>query len=71
MVLLSTAREALTIPSAALQRGANGLFTWVIGADDKAQMRPIKTGPLADDVTIVADGLDAGERVVTEGYYRL
>jgi membrane fusion protein, multidrug efflux system len=70
-VLLSTARDALTIPLSALQRGPNGLFAWVIGADDKAQMRPIKTGPPADDVAIVADGLDAGERVVTEGYYRL
>jgi multidrug efflux system membrane fusion protein len=69
--LLTTARGALTIPLAALQRGPNGLFTWVIGADDKAQMRPIKTGPPADDVAIVADGLQDGERVVTEGYYRL
>jgi multidrug efflux system membrane fusion protein len=70
-VRVSTADNALTIPLAALQRGPNGLFTWVIGADDKAQMRSIKTGPAADDVAIVADGLDAGERVVTEGYYRL
>jgi multidrug efflux pump subunit AcrA (membrane-fusion protein) len=43
----------------------------VIGADDKAQIRLIKMGPPADDVAIVVDGLDAGERVVTEGYYRL
>jgi multidrug efflux system membrane fusion protein len=70
-VLLSTARNALTIPLAAVQRGPTGLFTWVIGADDKAQMRPIKPGPPGDEVAIVADGLDAGERVVTEGYYRL
>jgi membrane fusion protein, multidrug efflux system len=70
-VLLSTAADALTIPLEALQRGPNGLFAWVVGADDKAQMRPIKTGPPADDVAIVADGLNAGERVVTEGYYRL
>jgi membrane fusion protein, multidrug efflux system len=70
-VLVDTAGNVLTIPLAALQRGPDGLFTWVVGADDRAQMRPIKTGPPADDVAIVADGLDAGERVVTEGYYRL
>jgi membrane fusion protein, multidrug efflux system len=70
-VRLSTAGNALTIPLAALQRGPNGLFTWVIEADDKAQVRPIKMGPPADDIAIVVDGLDAGERVVTEGYYRL
>jgi membrane fusion protein, multidrug efflux system len=70
-VLLATAANALTIPSPAVQRGPNGLFAWVIGVDDKAEMRPIKTGPPAHDVAIVTDGLDAGERVVTEGYYRL
>ena len=70
-VLLATETNALTIPSAALQRGPAGVFTWVVGADGKAQMRSLETGPPADDVTIVAAGLDAGERVVTEGYYRL
>jgi membrane fusion protein, multidrug efflux system len=70
-VLIDIAGNALTIPSAALQRGPNGLFTWVIGDDGNAQMRAIKMGPPADDIAIVADGLDAGERVVTEGYYRL
>ena len=70
-VLLGTESNALTIPSAALQRGPDGLFTWVVGSDGKAQMRPIKTGPPADETTIVADGIGVGERVVTEGYYRL
>jgi multidrug efflux system membrane fusion protein len=70
-VWLATEGNVVTIPSAALQRGPTGLFTWVIGDDGKAQMRPIKTGPPADEVVIVTAGLDAGERVVTEGYYRL
>jgi multidrug efflux system membrane fusion protein len=70
-VLLATESNVLTIPSTALQRGPGGLFTWVIGRDAKAQMRPIETGPTAEEVVIVAAGLDAGERVVTEGYYRL
>jgi hypothetical protein len=34
-------------------------------------MRPIKTGPPADETIIVADGIGVSERVVTEGYYRL
>jgi membrane fusion protein, multidrug efflux system len=70
-VLLGTESKALTIPTAALQRGPAGLFTWVVGLDGKAQMRPIKTGPPADETIIVADGIGVGERVVTEGYYRL
>lgn len=70
-VLLGTESNALTIPPTALQRGPNGLFTWVVGPDGKAEMRPIKTGPTADETTIVADGIGVGERVVTEGCYRL
>jgi multidrug efflux system membrane fusion protein len=68
---LATESSALTIPSTALQRGPNGLFTWVVGTDQKAEMRPIRTGPPTDALTIVTGGLDAGEHVVTEGYYRL
>ena len=70
-VLLATESNVLTIPSTALQRGPSGVFAWVIGGDGKAQMRPIETGPAADEVVIVIAGLDAAERVVTEGYYRL
>ena len=70
-VLLATERDALTIPATALQRGPTGLFAWVIGSDGKARMRPIEAGPAANEVTIVTAGLDPGEQVVTEGYYRL
>jgi multidrug efflux system membrane fusion protein len=70
-VLLATEGNVVTIPSTALQRGPAGLFTWVIGEDGKAQMRSIETGAPTDEVVIVTAGLNAGERVVTEGYYRL
>ena len=69
-VLVETRHDALTIPASALQRGPQGLFTWVI-IDDKAQMRPIKVGPPTEEVTIVTAGLEAGESVVTEGQYKL
>jgi membrane fusion protein, multidrug efflux system len=70
-VLLATERNVLTMPATALQRGPAGVFAWVIGEDGKARMRPIETGPPANEVTIVTAGLDPGEQVVTEGYYRL
>jgi membrane fusion protein, multidrug efflux system len=70
-VLLNSENNVVTIPSTALQRGPDGLFTWVIGGDGKAQMRHIQIDPLAEEVTIVTAGLDAGEQVVTEGFYRL
>jgi membrane fusion protein, multidrug efflux system len=69
--LLNTETNVVTIPSTALQRGPAGVFTWVIGSDGKAQMRPIHMGPPTEEVTIVTAGLDVGEQVVTEGFYRL
>ena len=70
-VLFETRAAATTVPSVAVQRGPQGLFAWGIGADNAAQMRPITVGPPADDVTIVTTGVDVGDRVVTEGAYRL
>lgn len=70
-VLFETRAAATTVPSVAVQRGPQGLFVWGIGADNAAQMRPITVGPPADDVTIVTTGVEVGDRVVTEGAYRL
>ena len=70
-VLIETRRNEVTVPSAAVQRGPQGLFVWVIQTDGKALMRPIKIGPPADEVTIVTAGVNAGDRVVTEGVYKL
>jgi membrane fusion protein, multidrug efflux system len=70
-VLIETRRNEVTVPSAAVQRGPQGLFVWVIETDGKALMRLIKIGPPADEVTIVTAGVDAGDRVVTEGVYKL
>jgi membrane fusion protein, multidrug efflux system len=70
-VLVDTLVNAVTIPSAALERSQDGLFVWVIGKDDTAEMRPVTAGPSIGDMTVVASGLRAGERVVVSGQYRL
>ena len=70
-LLLDIRHDALVIPSVAVQRGPDGLFAWVVTGDGKVQMRPIKAGPVSGDVTIIASGLAEGDRVVTEGQYRL
>ena len=70
-VSLDTLRNAVVIPPSAVQRGPQGLFTWIITADDKAQPRPIEVGPSSGEVTVVTSGLEQGERVVTDGQYKL
>ena len=65
------ARNAVTVPPAAVQRGPRGSFVYVIGADDVAVRQPIKTGYEDEQGTIVLEGLKGGERVVTDGASRL
>jgi membrane fusion protein, multidrug efflux system len=64
-------RGVITIPPAAIQRGPDGIFTWVVTDGDVVQMRPITSGPTTGDSTIVTSGLSEGERVVVNGQYKL
>jgi multidrug efflux system membrane fusion protein len=70
-VSLETRSNALVIPPTAVQRGPQGLFTWVVTENDTAEPRPIEVGPSTKDLTVVTSGLSDGERVVTGGQYKL
>jgi membrane fusion protein, multidrug efflux system len=70
-VLVNMLKNAVTIPSAAVQRSSQGVFAWVVKPDDTVENRPIEAGPSAGDMTVVRNGLKAGERVVVSGQYRL
>jgi multidrug efflux system membrane fusion protein len=70
-LLLETRKDAVTIPSAAVQRGPNGLFAWVVNGDGKAEMRPLEVGATSGDTIIVTSGLTTGDRVVTDGQFKL
>ena len=54
-----------------MQRGPHGLFTWVVKPDNTVEPRPIQTGTTTGNDTIVTSGLNDGERVVTDGQYKL
>lgn len=70
-ILQQVARGATTIPSSALQRGADGFFVYVVDAGDVVRARPVVPGQIAGGRAIIERGLSAGERVVTAGQYRL
>lgn len=70
-VLASVHKQALTIPAAALQRGPDGMFAYVIGRDSTVSVRPIKVTLLDENTVIVDSGLQPNERVVTSNLYRL
>jgi len=70
-LLLELRHDVLTIPSPAIQRGPEGIFTWVVTANDTVEVRKIASGPTTGDQTIIASGLAEGERVVVDGQYKL
>jgi multidrug efflux system membrane fusion protein len=70
-LLLEIRKEAVVIPSVAVQRGPHGLFAWIVKTDNTVEPRPIATGTTTDERTIVTSGVAAGERVVTDGQYKL
>jgi multidrug efflux system membrane fusion protein len=64
-------KGAVTVPPAAVQHGPQGLYAWIVNADNKAEQRSIEATAVNGDVTIVTKGIAAGERVVVNGQYRL
>jgi membrane fusion protein, multidrug efflux system len=70
-LLLDTRRNSLTVPTSAIQRGPQGLYAWVITPEGTAEMRALKAGPTSNNLTIVESGLADGDRVVTDGHYKL
>jgi multidrug efflux system membrane fusion protein len=70
-VLLRKARAALTLPTAAVQLGPDGPFTYVVKADSTVEVRLLKIGEESGGMTVVNSGLAMNERVVTSNQYRL
>lgn len=62
--------NAKVIPTPALRRGPDGFFVYVIDGD-KARVRPVKPQQQDEDTAVIAEGLAAGERVITTGFARL
>ena len=70
-ILITTQKDAVTIPPVAVQRGPEGLYVWVIKPDNTAEKRTVTTQTVSDSIAIATKGLAAGERVVVNGQYRL
>jgi multidrug efflux system membrane fusion protein len=70
-LLLSIRNQALVVPAAAVQRGPQGTFVYVVAADQKVSARTVKLDIIEGETAVLSDGLRAGEEVVTEGQAQL
>jgi membrane fusion protein, multidrug efflux system len=69
-LLIETLREVVTIPTAAVQRGPNGTFVYVVN-EDAVAVRPVAVSQQDDTQAVVTSGLRAQDRVVTSGFARI
>jgi multidrug efflux system membrane fusion protein len=66
-LVLYTKKDAVLIPTAAIQTGQKGQYVYVITKDSAAEIRLITVGQEQADMTVVEHGLSAGERIVLTG----
>jgi membrane fusion protein, multidrug efflux system len=70
-LLLTVRTDVATAPGQVIQHGPNGMFAYVIKADQSVEQRPVKIGHSRDGVTVIEEGLMADELVVLDGQYKL
>lgn len=70
-LLVETVRDAVVVPAAAVQRGPDSSFVYVVQPDATVALRKVRTGAVQGDEVAVVDGLAADEQVVTDGIDRL
>ena len=64
-------KNALTVPSKAVQTGPNGQYVFVVRGDMSVEIKPVTVDRSTGDLSVIATGLSKGEKVVTQGQLRL
>jgi multidrug efflux system membrane fusion protein len=70
-LILETLKGAKLVPSSAVQIGQNGPYVFVIKDDSTLDLRQVKPGQRHGDLTVVTEGVKAGEKVVVSGQLQL
>jgi multidrug efflux system membrane fusion protein len=70
-LLIDTLKQVVVIPTGAVQRGPNGTFVYIVKDDSTVAVRPITVQKQDETQTVVKNGLEPDERVVTTGFVRL
>ncbi|MBY0611530.1 MAG: efflux RND transporter periplasmic adaptor subunit [Beijerinckiaceae bacterium] len=70
-VLVKTLRDAVVVPTSAVQRGPSGPFVYVVGDDNKVTLRTVMVGQQSETQSVINSGIAPPQRVVTTGFTRL
>jgi len=70
-LLLETRKDATVIPAAAVQRGPQGSYVYVVKPDKTAEVRPVNIAITEGNLAEIASGISPNETVVTDGQDKL
>ncbi|OQS45950.1 MdtA/MuxA family multidrug efflux RND transporter periplasmic adaptor subunit [Chromobacterium violaceum] len=68
---LGVRKDAVVVPTAAVQLGKMGNYVYTVGADSMVSIAKVKTGPVSGSNTIIEEGLRPGQQVVIDGVDKL
>jgi len=66
-MLVETRKDAIVVPTVAIQRGPQGTYVYAVGADKTAQMKPVTIALTTGELAVIEKGLEGGEQVIIEG----
>ena len=69
--ILAGEQEAFLVPQAAVVQTEQMRAVWVVGADGKANMRPVQTGGWVEGDWVVTSGIKAGESIVVDNLMKM
>ncbi len=70
--LVSAASQTVALaPDRAIATDLGKRYVIVVGADNKAQYRPVEVGPLAGNLRVIRQGLKPGDRVIVGGLQKV
>ncbi|CAG2142724.1 efflux RND transporter periplasmic adaptor subunit [Cupriavidus plantarum] len=70
-LVLGRRARAITVPSSAIQRNDAGTYVYTVQPDNTVAMKPVTVAELQGNRAVIGKGLAAGDRVVSEGQYKL
>lgn len=65
-IVLTVEPEAVVVPEIAVQPGQQGSFVYLIDADSKVQVQPVKVSRQIGGEVVISSGIKAGDQVITE-----
>jgi multidrug efflux system membrane fusion protein len=70
-IQVETQKNALTVPAAAIQRGQQGTYVYVVKQDKTVESRPVQVKLTEGTLTVLGSGVNPGDLVVTDGQEKL